>query len=328
MERIILRLLTPVSLLTMNFKPPFFFYKSLQAPLMSTSLNIKAKCSQATLDKALILAQEIESQLSVYKEHSQLSYINQNAAKKAVKIDKKLYTLLETALQVSKDTAGLFDITVGALTQKSYKFGHALPTLPNRSTLKKALQHVSYENILLKEDAIFFTNIKTFLDLGGIGKGYAVDEIKTFLQTQGVTSALISLGGEIAAYGGRFKIGIAHPRAPKLYGYIEISGETYVSTSGDYERYIKNYNHNHIIDPKTGHSSSHYASLTLISKTSNATLLDAYNTAMFLMDEETLESFAKKNALAYLRLDKEIHETEKRVKELTLKYQQLNNFKQ
>ncbi len=307
----------------MSFKLPHLFYKTLQAPLMSTTLGIKAKCPQSVLDEALALGQQIESQLSVYKTSSQLSHLNQHAADKAITVDKKLYALLEDALQVSQETAGGFDITIGALTQQSYKFGHTLPTLPNRNTLKKAVQNVSYKDVILKESTVSFNNTKTSLDLGGIGKGYAVDEIKRFLQSQGVKSALISLGGEIAAYGGKFRIGIVHPRESRLYSYFEVSEETYVSTSGDYERYIKDYNHNHIIDPKNGLSSSRYASLTLVSKSSNATFLDAYNTAMFLMDEAALEKFAQEKGLAYLRLDKNLNEVQKGVEELTTKYVKL-----
>jgi len=307
----------------MSFRLPHLFYKSIQAPLMSTTLAIKAKCSQRTLDEALQLAQAIESQLSVYRPDSEVSQLNQKASTAPVKVSDTLYALLEDAIKASQQTYGYFDITIGALTQQTYKFGHKTPMLPNRNTLKKVSQNINYKHIILKEGTVFFSHPQTYLDLGGIGKGYCVDSVKAFLQERGVRSALISLGGEIVAYGDKFTVGIAHPRERKLYAYFKIKGETYISTSGDYERYIKDFDHNHIINPNNGHSSSHYASLTLISKNSSATLLDAYNTAMFLMDEKSLETFADQEGLSFIRLDKELNATQKRIEEFTLKYKLL-----
>ena len=292
----------------MSFKLPTLFFKKVQAPLMSTTLSIKAKCSSKLLQEAIVYAQEIEAMMSVYKESSMVSEINRDAYKKAVLITPELYTLLQDALQVSLKTEGLFDITIGALTQKTYKFGHSTPMLPNRNTLKKATSSVSYKNIILENKTIRFTHPNTSIDLGGIGKGYCVEALKTFLQKQGVRTGIISLGGEIATFGGTFTVGIAHPREAKLYAYFETQGSRSISTSGDYERYIKDFSHNHIIDPSSGRSSSRYASLSLVSSHHNATILDAYNTAMFLMDEKRLEAFAKQEELVYLRLDKELNE--------------------
>ncbi len=307
----------------MSFKLSSLFYKKLQAPLMSTTLAIKAKCSQKILDQALVYAQEIESQLSVYRPSSELSHLNQNASSKEVAVSESLYALLQTALDVSTETEGCFDITIGALTQQTYKFGHKVPMLPNRSTLKKVSKTVNYHNVVLKDGKVRFNHPQTYLDLGGIGKGYCVDRVKHFLQEREVKSALVSLGGEIAAYGGQFTVGIAHPREKRLYAYFETEGETYISTSGDYERYIKDFDHNHIIDPISGRSSSRYASLTLVSKRANATLLDAYNTAMFLMDETEMEQFALAHDIAYLRLDKTLEQKQERLERFTKKYVKL-----
>ena len=307
----------------MNFKFPQLFYKSHQSPLMSTTLLIKAKCSQRTIDEAVTFANKMESELSVYKPKSQLSYLNQHAHTKPISVNTKLYKLLNTALQVSKETDGYFDITIGSLTQHSYKFGHKLPTLPNRSSLKKAVKNVNFKDVILENSTVSFKSKGISLDLGGIGKGYCVDEIKSFLIARGVKSALISLGGEIATFGGSFKVGVAHPRESKLYGYFETSGDTYISTSGDYERYIKNYEHNHIIDPSSGSSSSRYSSLTLISKERNATTLDAYNTAMFLMPQEALKTFATQHNIAFLQLDKSLNETSQELSHFVKKFTRL-----
>ena len=308
MVKVISRQLTSLLLLPMSFKLPSLFFKKLQAPLMSTTLSIKAKCAPKLLQEALVYAQEIEAMLSVYKETSLVSTINREAYKQPVALTSELYALLQDAIRVSEKTEGLFDITIGALTQITYKFGHNTPMLPNRNTLKKATSAVSYKNIILENSTVSFTHPNTSIDLGGIGKGYCVEALKIFLQEKGVRSGIISLGGEIVTFGGTFKVGIAHPRESKLYAYFETEGSHSISTSGDYERYIKDFSHNHIIDPNSGRSSSRYASLSLVSEHHNATILDAYNTAMFLMEEERLKAFAAQEKLVYLCLDKDLNE--------------------
>jgi len=274
---------------------------------MSTTLFIKAKCSKKVLLHSLNISKKLEEKFSVYKNDSLISLINKNAYEKEVVIDEEVYKVISQALEISQKSDGKFDITVGAITQKAYKFGHREEVLPLKKNLKKSLLGVNYKNIILTKTTIKFLHKDTYIDLGGIVKGYCVDKIQDYLLSSGVKKALVSLGGEIACYGDTFTIGIGHPRGTKgkLYAtYTSDKDKTYISRSGDYERYINTYETNHIINPRTAFSSNEFASLTLVSKKIKTTALDAYNTAMFLMSKEEFISLAQEESIYYFCIEK------------------------
>ncbi len=276
---------------------------------MSTTLFIKAKCSSTLLKQSIQLAQNLEEKLSVYKKDSLISKVNRSAFDQAIELDDETYKLIERALYISKETSSYFDITIGSLTQLTYKFGTTNEQIPNRNTLKKNTLKVDYKNIVLKDNTIRFLTKDTYIDLGGIAKGYTVDLIANFLKSKNVKKALISLGGEIATFGDSFNIGVTHPREQKNFTTFKVDKNTNISTSGDYERYINSPKYNHIINPEDGKSSSLYSSLTLKSKKQDVCTLDALNTAMFLMGPSDQEKIADKFELGFLLIDKQMKQS-------------------
>lgn len=286
-------------------------YQTVSAPVMSTELFIKAPCSDILFDECIALAQAFEKKYSVYQKKSFISKLNDQASQQPIQLDNEAYHLIEKALEVAKATDGCFDPTIGSLSQKAYAFG-SKERLPNRANKKKYATFVDYTKIQLKSNEISFRDANTMLDLGGIAKGYCVDLIIKHLKKSGIKKALVSIGGEISCYGDSFTIGIAHPRQEGMFAYLKTKKiSTHVSTSGDYERFIKNYDHNHILDASNGHSSSQYASVSLITTEYDTMTLDALNTALFLMDETQQETVLKNYNVGLFCIDKELTSRQK-----------------
>ena len=155
--------------------------------------------------------------------------------------------------------------------------------------MEHALSLVCDEDILLDEESRT-AELKRFgqsVDLGGIAKGYAADEVRRILREGGVTDALINLGGTVSSIGRERNIGIQHPdRATGIaMGRITLENGCVV-TSGDYERFyeVDGVRYHHIVDPRTGYpAQSSLRSVTLIGD--NATELDALSTAAFVLGE-------------------------------------------
>lgn len=241
--------------------------------------------------------------MSNYKKESVLSQLNNNASTEPVDCNKELADVIEQSLHYSEITDGAFDITIGPLMKK-WGFFKKQGRIPGREELASVLESVSYKNIILEEKPInslakeqitvktvFFKNPNTQIDLGGIGKGYAVDRVHSVLKLNGINSALINFAGNIYTFGtppGKesWVIGLQHPRESEgLLGTFEIKDKA-VSTSGDYEKFftIEGKRYSHIIDPRTGNPVKGIVSVTIV--TDNATRADALSTGVFVLGAE------------------------------------------
>ena len=241
--------------------------------------------------------------MSNYKKESVLSELNKNASAEPANCNKELASVIEQSLQYSDITDGAFDITIGPLMKK-WGFFKKQGRIPNKEELESVLESVSYKNIIIEEKTIkslaknpgtvktvFFKNPDTRIDLGGIGKGYAVDRAVSVLKQNGISSALINFAGNIYTFGtppGKesWVIGLQHPRESEgLLGTFEIKDKA-VSTSGDYEKFftIEGKRYSHIIDPRTGNPVKGIVSVTIV--TGNATRADALSTGVFVLGLE------------------------------------------
>ena len=241
--------------------------------------------------------------MSNYKKESVLSELNKNASAEPANCNKELASVIEQSLQYSDITDGAFDITIGPLMKK-WGFFKKKGRIPGKEELESVLESVSYKNIIIEEKTIkslaknpgtvktvFFKNPDTRIDLGGIGKGYAVDRAVSVLKQNGISSALINFAGNIYTFGtppGKesWVIGLQHPRESEgLLGTFEIKDKA-VSTSGDYEKFftIEGKRYSHIIDPRTGNPVKGIVSVTIV--TGNATRADALSTGIFVLGLE------------------------------------------
>ncbi len=228
----------------------------------------------------------IDSLMSPFKKNSELSLINDSAAKQPVKISSELFNLIQKSLNISKLSNGAFDITFSSVGQF---YDYRKKRQPTKKELSANLKKINYKNIRLnhKNKTIFFTQTGTRIDLGGIAKGHAVDNSIKILQQHGITQAMVSAGGDtriIGDKGGRpWYVGIRHPRDKNKSAVILPLSQTAISTSGDYERYFikDNIRHHHIIKPSTGDSARELRSVSILG--SDSTTVDALSTTVFIL---------------------------------------------
>ena len=257
------------------------------------NIRIFACRDKAAADKALRLAQArvttLHDRLSVFKPDSEIALLNASAGGAGVKVSDDTMFLLSESKRYSRLSNGAFSITtrpLSALWQIHARCG----SVPGRAEIEHALALVSDEDILLDGDS-HTARLRLFgqsVDLGGIAKGYAADEVRNILLENGVTRALVNLGGTVVSIGGIWQIGIQHPDRITGIAMGRVSLENRCAvTSGDYERYyeVDGVRYHHILDPRTGYPSrSHLRSITLIGE--NALSLDALTTAIFVLGEE------------------------------------------
>ncbi len=237
----------------------------------------------------------IDEAMSTYKPTSEVSRVNAEAAARPVPISQELFDLLATSIEFSKVTRGAFDITYASV---GYMYDYREHVRPNEDEIAKALPGVNYRHLILdpKARTIKFARDGVRIDLGGIGKGYAVDRGIAILQARGIQHALVTAGGDSRIIGDRFGnpwvVGIRHPdRKNEVIARIPLE-DAAISTSGDYERYFdeNGVRYHHIIDPKTGHSASKVRSATIIGPT--ATRTDGLSkTAFVLGPEQAIEIY-------------------------------------
>jgi thiamine biosynthesis lipoprotein len=237
-------------------------------------------------DAVIAEMERIDRDMSTYKSDSEVSRVNADAARGPVKISAELFELLSTALEYSRITGGAFDITYASV---GFMYDFHARQKPSEQQIQSALPAVNYRHVVLDEKnrTVRFTQPGVRIDLGGIGKGHAVDRGVAILQALGISHALVTAGGDSRIIGDRFGkpwiIGIRHPDdKSKVIAKIPLDN-TAISTSGDYERYFdedgKRYHH--IIDPRTGHSASKVRSATILAKT--ATRTDGLSKTAFVL---------------------------------------------
>lgn len=228
----------------------------------------------------------IDTSLSPYKPDSELSAVNRSASSKAVKVSRELFSLLEKSLSMSRLSQGAFDITFASI---GFKYDYRNNKKPSEKEIASLLPAINYRNIVLDSDArtVFFSHPNVKIDLGGIAKGYAVDNGVEILKNCGVKSGLVSAGGDSRVLGDRlgrpWMIGIKHPRKEKGVVTALPMVDSAFSTSGDYERYFveDGVRYHHIINPKSGKSVKSTMSVTIIGD--DAVTTDALSTTIFVM---------------------------------------------
>ena len=278
------------------------WYKRTEA-IMGTRIYVElwdtdATHGQACIDAVMADMQRIDDLMSHYKPESQLSRINQHATEAPVQVDKELFDLIKLSTHYSEITEGAFDITYASV---GYLYNYPNHVHPTEEQIKAALPAVNWRNMKFDDahHTVFFEHKGMRIDLGGIGKGYAVDHGIDILKKMGIQHAVVTAGGDSRIIGKRIQadgmerdwlVAIRHPDDPnKVVTRIPLS-DAAMSTSGDYERYFdeNGVRYHHIIDPRTGHSASKVRSATVIGPT--ATQTDGMSkTAFVLGPEKALE---------------------------------------
>lgn len=235
----------------------------------------------------------IDEHFSPYIDTSELYRANQLAPKASAKnplgISSELAEIINKSLHYSKLSDGAFDITFASLG-RYYDYRKKLT--PSEQQSEELLPAINYRLIHLdtQNNTLWFEHPKLYIDLGGIAKGYAVDNAIKILQSFGVKHANVGAGGDSRVIGDKFGrpwlIGIKNPRADAVAITLPLE-DVAVSTSGDYERYFiddKGERVHHIINPRTGKSTNGINSVTIIGPLGFDT--DPLSTTVFVMGAE------------------------------------------
>ena len=239
--------------------------KQQQAPVSETRILLDTFCTitiygphdRQLFDDAFSLCEKYEALLSKSAEGSDIWRIN-HAGGSPVMVAAETIEVISSGLAFGGLSDGMFDITVGRLTTLWDFSGD--PGVPTITELADALVTVGYGNVIVSGDTVRLADPDTWLDLGAIAKGYIADRMADFLRERGVTGAVVDLGGDVAAVGGKpdgspWMIGVRQPFGGQndLLGVVE-TAEAAIVTSGTYERQFTENNvlYHHILDPYNG----------------------------------------------------------------------------
>lgn len=240
---------------------------------------------------------EIDSLMSSHLTTSDISKINNLAGKDYYKPDPKTLEVIKEGIKYGSISNGDFDVTIGPLV-KLWNIGETT-TIPDTDKINTALDFVNFKNILINDNGeVKLTSEFMAIDLGGIAKGYASNEVKKYLLSIGVKSAIINLGGNIdviglKANGSLWNLGIQHPRKSRgeYIGILKAENKSFI-TSGDYERYsdINGVRYHHILSTKDGFpKNGEIISSSILSE--NSIMGDALSTITFAKSIDELKKF-------------------------------------
>jgi FAD:protein FMN transferase len=268
------------------------------------------------LDQAAQRMVRIDSLCDHYRRNSEVSRINSQAGTGWVPVSPEVRDILRESLQMGELSQGRFDVSIGLLMDR-YGFGRQeMINILSPDEIARILKKVNYKNIRLQGDSVSLLQKGMLLDLGGVAKGYAVDEAMRVLSGLGMTDAQVDAGGNLATRAspmtaGKRHIYIRHPQArEKFYGRFRMDNGC-VATSGDYERYYmyNNKRYHHILDPKTGLPAWGCRSVTI--QAPSAMLSDILSTTIFILGPEQgmalVESLPDVEAIVLYEDDNGLH---------------------
>lgn len=252
--------------------------------LLGTNVEIKVitnnkNAAQKAIDAAFSEIERIEKITSSFIEGNELARLNETGSSGNF----ELVNIMDKSLYFSRMTDGAFDITVSPLI-KLWGFKTEEHKVPSDDEIKETLKIVGYHRITLdyKNEKVYLNKSK--VDLGGIAKGYAIDNAIKILKINGIKKGLVNAGGDIRFIGNKtWRIGIQHPRLrSKLVKKLKLKNRAIV-TSGDYERYFveNDKRYHHIINPATGYPVAECVSVTVIA--GDALSADALATGLFVL---------------------------------------------
>lgn len=260
---------------------------------MDTVMDLTIYGSKSVLEKAESRISELEEQLSVTDESSEIYRLNHTGSG-VVSADTS--ALLEQSLDLCKRTKGALDISIYPVV-RAWGFTTDSYEVPSGETISALLEHVDYRAIQYDAQSKSVSLLDGMeIDLGSVAKGYTSDVLIELLRESGVESALLNLGGNVHALGEKpdgspWRVAIQDPQSDVYFGVLEIRDQAVV-TSGGYERYFEQDGNIywHIIDPATGYPArSGLLSVTIVGD--SGVICDGLSTSLFVMGLEDAAAF-------------------------------------
>ncbi len=280
----------------------------------SSKITIYDYPSEEVFEMAFARIEEIENKMSVNIETSEVSQINASSGIGPVKVSSDTFRVIEKALLIAELSGGAFDPTVGPLVE-AWGIGSDDARIPSQEEIDAILPLIDYSKVILdpSTSSVFLPEKGMALDLGGIAKGFAADEVALILKDAGVNKAIINLGGNVLTVGSRpddsgWKIGVQNPESDRgEYIMIVRMEDQALVTSGPYERFFieDGVSYHHILDTETGYPVvTPFTSVSIISNESF--IADALSTACYSLSlEEGLALVASLDGVANLYIDED-----------------------
>jgi thiamine biosynthesis lipoprotein len=263
-----------------------------------------ARSAGAGALEALELLEPLEAQLTIYRESSEVSEINRRAFSDDVLVEESLFALFTQALAISHDTQGAYDMTSGPLS-KLWGFYRRAGRMPGDEEIAATLPRVGYRNVELNasERTIRFRVEGMELNLGGIGKGYALDRLAEACRAGGLNHVLLH-GGHSSVYAAgrrsppdnddaRWRVGLTHPLKPSVRLAEFYLHEQALGTSGSGTQFFhyQGKRYGHVLDPRSGRPADAVLSSTVIAPTAAAA--DALSTAFYVGGVELAREYCR-----------------------------------
>ena len=261
---------------------------------MDTIMDFTIYGQEDLLDQTESMIRSLEAEMSVTDPDSEIAVINENGYGK---VTGDTSDLIRTALSLCKRTDGALDISVYPIV-RAWGFTTGNYQVPDDASIQALLPLVDYTQIDYQQDSgDIHLPYGMEIDLGSVAKGYAGQKAADFLKENGVTSGLLSLGGNIQAIGSKpdgspWKIGIQDPFQNESPMMVLSVTDKSVVTSGGYERYFQQDGKTywHIMDPSTGYPAENgLVSVTIVG--TDGMLCDGLSTSLFVMGLEKAADF-------------------------------------
>jgi thiamine biosynthesis lipoprotein len=276
--------------------------RSAMACRFEVTLPIGNREGVAVATSALDQIDELEAQLSVFRESSSISLINREAAARAVPVEQSLFDLLSLCKTLHEQTERAFDITVGPLT-RCWGFLRRAGRIPAAAEIEQAQAVVGSDKMLLDDAArtVRFQCEGMEINLGSIGKGYALDRVATSMRER-VASALLNAGASsITAIGAGdrnegWSVGLRDPRDKNRRLARLRLRDCALSTSGSEEQFFEHdgQRYGHIIDPRSGWPAQRVTAVSVVAE--SAAVSDALATAFYIGGREVAEIYCAANS--------------------------------
>ena len=263
---------------------------------MGTLVKITAMARSEFIAQAAATAgfaeiRRLEELLSTWIPTSELSRVNASAGVIPVRVTPETMTVVQRAMQAAEMTDGGFNIAIGpAVEAWSVTDGQRIPAEAELDALRPLVNlHAVHADARVQ--TIFLEKIGMRIDVGGIGKGYAADQAVMAMKKAGAVAGVVALSGDIKTFGqlprgGKFPVGIQHPRKDGLVlAWVDLQDEA-ISTAGDYERFFDRdgVRYHHILDPHTLMPARSCQSVTVIAR--EGVWADGLDTGIFVMGPE------------------------------------------
>ena len=257
-------------------------------------VNLYDDGSKSAYDEIFKRLDQINDEFSLSKEKSDLYRVNSMAFDKEVSVCDDVFTVISFAQRISELTDGAFDITVEPLVAL-WRVNTSSPHVATQAEIDELLPLVDFRNVVLNPEkkSVRFLKKGIELDLGGIAKGFAADELVKICKKHKIRRAVIDLGGNVYVYGQKEKsqlwnVGIKNPEYPDSVPLLKLAvPEISVVTSGIYERFFDSgeKRYHHILSPETGYPiDNELYSVSVLS--TNSMLADSLTTAFFVLGTE------------------------------------------